>query len=78
MSDLMYDIVIRGGSIVDGSGAPHYAADLAVRDGRIAAIGAVEGTARRVIDAAGRVVTPGFVDVHAHDDAAVLSTPMDF
>lgn len=76
--DRPYDIIIRGGEIIDGTGAPRYRGDLAVRDGRIAAIGTVEGTAGRVIDATGRVVTPGFIDVHAHDDAAVLSTPMDF
>src|SRR5574341_1916165 len=78
MSDTPYDLLIRGGEIIDGTGSPRYATDLAARGGRIAAIGRVEGTARRTIDATGRVVTPGFVDVHAHDDAAVLSTPMDF
>ena len=78
MSEPAYDLLIRGGEIIDGTGSPRYAADLAVRDGRIAAIGPVDGTARRTIDATGRVVTPGFIDVHAHDDAAVLTTPMDF
>ena len=78
MPDSTYDLLIEGGQIIDGTGSPRYAADLAVRDGRIAAIGRVDGTARRTIDATGRVVTPGFIDVHAHDDAAVLSTPMDF
>ncbi len=78
MTDTPYDLIIRGGDIIDGTGSPRYAADLAIRDGRVAAIGAINEPARRVIDAQGRVVTPGFVDVHAHDDAAVLSTPMDF
>jgi N-acyl-D-amino-acid deacylase len=76
--DRPYDLIIRGGEIIDGTGSPRHAADLAVRNGSIATIGAIVGPARRVIDATGRVVTPGFVDVHAHDDAAVLSTPMDF
>ena len=78
MTASSYDIIIRGGEVIDGTGAPRYRADLAVREGRIAAIGAVEGNAARTIDAAGRIVAPGFIDVHAHDDAAVLSTPMDF
>ena len=78
MPDSPYDILIRGGQIIDGTGSPRYTADLAIRDGRIAAIGAADGPASRVIDATGRVVTPGFIDVHAHDDAAVLSTSMDF
>lgn len=73
-----YDILIRGGTVIDGTGAPGFAADVAVRGGRIAAIGHMEGGARRVIEAVGMAVTPGFVDVHAHDDAACLATPMDF
>ena len=76
--DRPYDILIRGGTIIDGTGAPGYLGDLGVRDGRIAAIGTLDEPAKRVIDAAGKAVSPGFVDVHAHDDAAVLSTPMDF
>jgi N-acyl-D-amino-acid deacylase len=78
MPDEPYDLVIRGGAIIDGTGAPRFQAAVAVLDGRIAAVGAAEGPARQVIDATGRVVAPGFIDVHAHDDAAVLTTPMDF
>ena len=78
MTDAPYDILIRGGTIIDGTGAPGYRGDLGVRDGRITAIATLDGPAKRVIDAAGKAVSPGFVDVHAHDDAAVLSTPMDF
>ncbi|MFO7769341.1 MAG: N-acyl-D-amino acid deacylase, partial [bacterium] len=64
-----FDLVIQGGSIVDGTGAPAFTADLGVRDGRIAAIGDLTGAAAgTVIDAAERVVTPGFIDAHAHGD----------
>jgi N-acyl-D-aspartate/D-glutamate deacylase len=62
------DIVIRGAQIVDGAGGDAFAADLAIRDGRIAAIGAVRERGREEIDAAGLVVMPGFVDIHTHYD----------
>ena len=78
MSDAPFDLLVRGGSVIDGTGAPAVQADVAVRGGRIAEIGRPGGSAKRVIEAAGLVVAPGFIDVHAHDDAAVLSTPMDF
>jgi len=73
-----FDLLIRNGAVIDGTGATAIRADIAVRDGRIAVVGAPTGEAERVIDAAGLTVAPGFVDVHAHDDGAVLSTPMDF
>ncbi len=63
-----YDIVIRGGSIVDGTGAAPIQGDLAISNGRIAAMGNVSGTGAQEIDASGRIVTPGFVDVHTHYD----------
>ena len=68
----MYDLVIQNGCIIDASGGEPYAGDLAVQDGKIAAIGEHLGPAERVIDAAGRVVTPGFIDIHRHADAAVF------
>ena len=74
-----YDIIIRGGSVIDGTGAPAFEAGIAVRDGRIAAVGRIDGDAARTIDAAGSVVTPGFIDVHSHDDIACINMPgMDF
>lgn len=64
-----YDLLIAGGRVVDGTGSPGLAADVAVEGGRIAAIGQLSGAeATRVIDAAGRVVCPGFVDIHSHCD----------
>jgi N-acyl-D-amino-acid deacylase len=67
----MLDVVIKGGTVVDGTGAPGYAADVGVRDGRIAEVGRVTGAARRTIDADGALVTPGWVDVHTHYDGQV-------
>jgi len=63
-----FDLVIRGGTVVDGSGAAPVTADVATTEGRIAEIGKVDGSARRVIDAEGALVLPGFVDIHSHYD----------
>lgn len=63
-----YDTIIRGGTIVDGTGAPRYTGDVAIRDGLIAAVGTVHGSAEREIDATGLVVAPGWVDIHTHYD----------
>jgi N-acyl-D-amino-acid deacylase len=72
-----YDLVLRGGLIVDGSGDEPYIGDVGVTDRQIAAVGVVEGEGTREIDAAGRVVTPGFVDIHTHyDGQAVWSDRM--
>ena len=63
-----FDVVIRGGRIIDGTGSKEYNADVAIKDGIIAEVGTVSGKARREIDAAGALVTPGFVDIHTHYD----------
>ena len=63
-----YDLIIRHGRVVDGSGNPAFFADVAVKDGRIAAIGLVTGAATKEIDATGLIVAPGFIDVHTHAD----------
>src|SRR3989338_3305497 len=68
MAERAFDLVIRGGSVVDGSGAPAFIADIGVKNGLIAAIGPNLPAGSEEIDAAGKVVTPGFVDIHTHYD----------
>ncbi|NUU22303.1 MAG: amidohydrolase family protein [Streptomycetaceae bacterium] len=68
----MYDLVIRGGTVVDGSGLPGYRADVGVTAGRIVRIGRIPGRGRAEVDASGLVVTPGFIDGHTHMDAQVF------
>jgi len=71
-----YDFIIRNGHIVDGTGSPWYAADVAVKDGRIAAIGRLEGApAARTIDAHGMVVAPGFIDMLGQSEITLLVDP---
>jgi N-acyl-D-aspartate/D-glutamate deacylase len=70
-SDLMPDLVIRGGNIADGSGGEMFEADVAIRDGRIVEVGKVSAKGKEEIDAKGKLVAPGFVDVHTHYDGQV-------
>jgi len=67
-----YDIVIRGGTIMDGNGGLPFVGDVAVKDGTIAAVGSVSGSGAEEIDAAGLSVTPGFVDIHTHYDGQAM------
>ena len=71
----MYDLLIKNGTIINGTGSPSFHADVAVKDGKIARIGKGLGEARTVIDAAGLTVTPGFIDSHSHSENAILTYP---
>ena len=71
----MHDLVVRGGTVVDGTGAERRVADVAVTDGVVTEVGRVDGPARRTIEADGALVTPGFVDVHTHFDGQVTWDP---
>ncbi|MGH9523767.1 MAG: N-acyl-D-amino-acid deacylase family protein, partial [Terriglobales bacterium] len=71
-----FDVVIRNGHIIDGTGSPWYSGDVGIRDGRIAAIGDLaHATAKQTIDAAGRVVAPGFIDMLGQSDLTILVNP---
>jgi N-acyl-D-aspartate/D-glutamate deacylase len=72
---MAYDLVIRGGNIIDGTGDPAHIGDVAIQDGKIVGVGRVEGDAKREIDASGLAVTPGFVDIHTHYDGQATWDP---
>ena len=73
---MQYDLLIKNGTVVDGSGLPRFQADVAIAEGKIAAIGKIREGAREIIDAEGHVVSPGFVDGHTHMDAQVFWDPL--
>ena len=71
----MFDLIIKNGTVIDGTGAEGFLADVAVKDGKIAAVGTTLGEATQVIDATGLTVTPGFIDSHSHSDGNALTFP---
>src|SRR3954453_7067648 len=73
---MAYDLLIRNGRIVDGSGMPSFHGDVAVKDGKIVELGKLSGAAGQTVDAEGRVVSPGFIDNHCHYDAQVTWDPL--
>src|SRR5262245_4340798 len=73
---MSYDLLIRNGTVIDGTGRPGFIADVGIQEDRIVAIGSLSGEAKNTIDATGRVVSPGFIDVHSHDDFALLDRPL--
>ncbi len=68
----MFDLLIKNGRIVDGSGLPAFNSDIAIKDGRISRIGKIDADATQIVDANGKIVTPGFIDPHTHFDAQLL------
>lgn len=77
-SAAQFDTIVRHGRVVDGTGNPAFFADVAIKDGRIAQIGKITGTANKEIDAKGLIVTPGFIDVHTHADEVGDANPKPF
>ncbi len=73
---MSYDLIIRNGTIIDGSGLPRYRADVGITHGKVATIGKIRDRAKEVIDAEGHVVAPGFIDAHTHMDAQVFWDPL--
>ncbi|NVZ79073.1 amidohydrolase family protein, partial [Pseudomonas gingeri] len=73
---MQYDTLIRNATVIDGSNTPGYVADVGLRDGRIVRIGALgDASGSEEIDAGGKVLAPGFIDVHTHDDTVVIRQP---
>ena len=67
-----YDIIIRGGVVIDGTGAPGYSSDIGILDGKIKAIGKISGNAKSEVNIKGRITSPGFIDTHSHHDEGMF------
>ncbi|HWV89052.1 MAG TPA: amidohydrolase family protein, partial [Burkholderiales bacterium] len=72
---MAFDLVIRNATVIDGTRAPRFQADIAVSAGKISRIGSVTEKGKTELDATGRIVSPGFIDAHTHDDRLMLSSP---
>src|SRR5437763_334956 len=70
--DTPFDLVVRNGKIVDGTGNPWFLADIAIKGDKIAALGKIDAKGKREIDAKGLIVAPGFIDMHSHSDFTIL------
>jgi len=70
-----YDLLIKGGHVVDGTGNPWFKKDIGISEGKVKRVGHIEDDARKTIDAKGMIVSPGFVDLHSHDDIGILAYP---
>jgi N-acyl-D-amino-acid deacylase len=77
----MFDVLLRGGRVIDGTGGPWYPADVAIRDGQIGAVGRLPGAAAAAAateyDATGLAVAPGFIDIHDHSDLSLVTAPSE-
>ena len=73
---MQYDLLIKNGRVVDGSGAPSFNGDVGIKDGLIVEVGKLTGDATQVIDVQGKVISPGFIDNHCHFDGQVLWDPL--
>ena len=73
---MSYDLKVTGGTIIDGTGAPRFLGDIGIKNGKIVAMGSAPSEAVRTVDATGKIVSPGFVDIHTHYDAQVMWDPM--
>ena len=73
---MAYDLVIKNGVVIDGSGLPRFRADVGVKGGRIASIGRIRESAKETLDAEGHVVAPGIIDGHTHMDAQIFWDPL--
>jgi len=71
----LYDVLIKNGKVVDGTGSSWFRADVAIKKGKIADLGSIEGDAYEVIDSEGLIVSPGWVDIHSHSDFTLIRYP---